>query len=82
MKKGSLNPHSPQERKEPEVATRPMKLFTCVVCEKLFDKIYGRWADSGTCSKACESIQGAKPRHPQFQQSQNPVVQPSFAGAD
>ncbi len=59
---------------------RPQKTYTCLVCGKLFEEIYGRWADGGTCRKACEQIQEAKPRYPQS--AQLSAQQQNRAGAD
>jgi len=36
----------------------------CINCGKPYQLPYGRWGDGGTCSKKCEAIQEAKPRHP------------------
>lgn len=36
----------------------------CCVCQKkVTGGFYGRWGDGGTCQKACETIQEAKPRY-------------------
>ena len=37
----------------------------CCVCQKPVTGFYGRWADSGTCSRPCEIVQEAKPKYPE-----------------
>ncbi len=50
--------------KAKEVKALPEKeeLKPCIVCTKPVAAFYGRWGDSGTCSKKCELVQEQKPR--------------------
>lgn len=34
--------------------------YVCVVCEKTVFNYYGRWGNTGTCSKSCEEKHEAK----------------------
>lgn len=38
-------------------------LYKCCVCDKAVEGFYGRWGSGGTCSRACERIEEAKPRY-------------------
>lgn len=43
----------------------------CIVCKKPVSGFYGRWGDSGTCCKAHEAIQEAKPRYQKGEENGN-----------
>lgn len=44
-----------------------VKLSPCLVCDKPpKDGFYGRHGDGGTCCGACERIQQAKPKYPNY----------------
>jgi hypothetical protein len=39
-------------------------LMKCMICQKDCEGWYGRWQDTGTCSKKCEQVQAAKYPYP------------------
>lgn len=46
----------------------------CMVCGKAILGYYGRWGNSGTCSRSCENEAEAAFRQTVFQKSDNPVT--------
>ena len=42
------------------VQTEKMEEKPCVICEKMVTGFYGRWGNTGTCSKKCEIEQARK----------------------
>jgi hypothetical protein len=58
------NPALPDYRPKKEREALPQMTFSpCCVCGKqITEGFYGRWANGGTCSKTCETVQESKPK--------------------
>lgn len=64
MKKNSFNLAEAQQQKSKQVEEQWVHQPICCICNKKIQGYHGRWGLVGTCDKACEAIQLAKPRYP------------------
>lgn len=52
MKANQVRPEAVKLPKEP-----------CTICQKPVTSFYGRWGNSGTCSRKCEQVKEAQERN-------------------